>query len=134
MVTELNNDDLHTINVNQTSGVEKIQPVQSAKAKQNLPAYGKALPPEVASMSTENKAHEPEKSRLDEAVRGLNEHVKTIQRELQFSVDKESGKTIIKVMDKETSEVIRQIPSDEALSVARQLSEGAELELFSSYT
>lgn len=40
---------------------------------------------------------------------------------LQFSIDKDSGKTIVKVVDSQTSEVIRQIPSEELVSLARNM-------------
>jgi len=40
---------------------------------------------------------------------------------LQFSIDEDTGKTIIKVMDVHTEEVIRQIPTEEAVKIARTL-------------
>ena len=134
MVTELNKDDLYTINVNQTSGVEKVRPVTTVAAKQNLPGSGNTLPSSAANSGVTDGAKDADSSELEKAVEGLNNHVQSVQRELQFSVDQDSGRTVIKVMDMETQEVIRQIPSEEALSVARHLNEGAELELFSSYT
>ncbi len=39
---------------------------------------------------------------------------------LEFSVDKETGTTIIKVLDVETGEVVRQIPPEEVLAFMRQ--------------
>jgi flagellar protein FlaG len=38
---------------------------------------------------------------------------------LQFSLDKDSGKTVVKVMDTETNEVIRQIPTEEVLALSQ---------------
>ena len=38
---------------------------------------------------------------------------------LQFSLDKDSGKTVVKVMDTDTNEVIRQIPSEEVLAISK---------------
>ncbi|MCW5626594.1 MAG: flagellar protein FlaG [Burkholderiales bacterium] len=40
---------------------------------------------------------------------------------LEFSLDDETGKTVVRVVDKETQEVIRQFPSEEMLAVARNL-------------
>lgn len=40
---------------------------------------------------------------------------------LQFTIDKDSGKTVVKVVDSATSEVIRQIPSEELLALARHM-------------
>lgn len=40
---------------------------------------------------------------------------------LEFTIDKDSGKTVVKVVDASTSELIRQIPSEELLSLARNM-------------
>ncbi len=42
-------------------------------------------------------------------------------RTLNFSVDEESGKPVVKVIDFETKEVIRQIPSEEVLTMAKAI-------------
>jgi len=57
---------------------------------------------------------------LQSAVTKMNEHVQSLQRNLQFSVDDESGLSVVTVMDRETEEVIRQIPSEEMLALARR--------------
>lgn len=40
---------------------------------------------------------------------------------LEFSIDKDSGKTVVKVVDASTSQIIRQIPSEELLTLARNM-------------
>jgi len=40
---------------------------------------------------------------------------------LEFSIDKELGVTIVKVLDVESGEVVRQIPPEETLNYLRQL-------------
>lgn len=40
---------------------------------------------------------------------------------LQFSVDKDTGKTIIRVTDRESGELIRQIPSQELVDIAKSI-------------
>ena len=62
---------------------------------------------------------------IDEVVSGLNEMVQNLHRNLQFTVDEESGETIIKVVDSETDEVVRQIPSEEIVRLHRQMKEVA---------
>lgn len=59
---------------------------------------------------------------LLEAVAQLNDFVKNSPSDLQFSVDKESGMRIIKVVDAETKEVIRQIPAEEIVEIAKAIS------------
>ena len=66
---------------------------------------------------------EAEKSVADgeeirEAVSQLNEFVQGIRRELQFSVDEDSGRTVIRVYNTDTDELVRQIPSEEVLQAA----------------
>ena len=62
---------------------------------------------------------------LDEVVSGLNKMVQNLHRNLQFSVDDESGETIIKVIDSETNEVVRQIPSEEVVKLRQRMKEAA---------
>ena len=40
---------------------------------------------------------------------------------LRFSIDEDTGKTIIKVVDTHTDEVIRQFPTEQAIEIARTL-------------
>lgn len=72
---------------------------------------GQSLPPD---------AQQPA-AKLDQVVKQLNEYAQTINREVQFSIDKDSGRTLIKVVDSRTMEVIRQIPSEEVLALDRNL-------------
>ncbi len=58
---------------------------------------------------------------LQEAVQATNAFVKPINSEIQFSIDKETGTTVVKVTNVATREVIRQIPSEEMLNIARAL-------------
>ncbi len=60
---------------------------------------------------------------LNAAVQQMNTYVQNIQRDLQFSVDEESGRNVVKVIDSKSKEVIRQIPSEEVLALARQWAE-----------
>ena len=64
---------------------------------------------------------EETKDRLENSVQRLNELVSSVQRDLQFSIDQQSGKTVITVLDSSTEEIIRQIPSEEVLTLARNI-------------
>jgi flagellar protein FlaG len=67
-----------------------------------------------------------EKEELEEAVNSLNEFAQSVKRQLEFSVDKDSGKTIVKVIDSETGETIRDIPSEEVRSMQKHMKELSE--------
>lgn len=58
---------------------------------------------------------------LQQALHDLSSHVQNLQRSLQFSVDRESGETVVKIVDTETHEVIRQIPSEELLVITHRM-------------
>lgn len=64
---------------------------------------------------------------VEKAVENINDHLQSLGRDLSFSVDNDSGRTIIKVMDSETDEVIRQIPSEEVLNLAQYLQDVSDL-------
>ena len=62
-----------------------------------------------------------EASKVEQAVSQVNEFVQNLNRDLQFTVDEDSGRTVIKVLDTETKQVIRQIPPEELLRIANYL-------------
>lgn len=64
---------------------------------------------------------QPDAAQLQAAVSKLNDHVQNVQRNLSFSVDKDSGQTVIRVYDAQTNEVIRQLPPDETLKMAASI-------------
>jgi len=51
----------------------------------------------------------------------LETYLRSVGRSLHFSIDEQSGETVVSVRDAETGEVIRQIPSAEALRLAQAL-------------
>ncbi len=71
---------------------------------------------------------------LTEAVTQINDFVQSIQRELHFSIDDESGDAIVKVIDKKTNELVRQIPPEDVMEMLKNLGkdEGFSLILKSS--
>ena len=64
---------------------------------------------------------QPGRKELDKAVEAVNEFVGTVNTDLRFSVDDETGRTVVKVMDVNTKEVIKQYPSEEMLAIAKAL-------------
>ena len=58
---------------------------------------------------------------VEQAVKSLNDFTAMVAQDVQFSLDEQSGKTIVKVVDTQTQEVLRQFPSAEALSIARSI-------------
>ena len=86
----------------------------AARPETAAPASGKDVP-----------APAPKIADLKKMVERLNEFVSDVQRDLKFSVDDASGRTVITVYHAETGEIVRQIPSEEALQIARAVAEGS---------
>jgi flagellar protein FlaG len=77
-------------------------------------ASGQLLPPGRVEQTVDAK-------QVESAVSKISDFVQNFQRDLQFSIDEDSGRTIIEVVDSETKQVIRQIPSEETLRMAELL-------------
>lgn len=63
----------------------------------------------------------PSEDQLTQSLKSINDLLQSRSPDLEFSVDKDSDRTIVKVVDKKTLEVIRQMPSEEALQIAKAL-------------
>ncbi|MDR2689569.1 MAG: flagellar protein FlaG [Azoarcus sp.] len=63
---------------------------------------------------------------VQESVDKLNEFVRPYVTSLRFSIDKDLGKVVVKIMDNETQEIIKQFPSEEALELAKTLTEALD--------
>jgi len=78
-----------------------------------------------------NPGNSGEAARLEQAVQEsvekLNEFIRPYVTSLQFSVDKDLGKVVVKIMDSETKEVIKQIPSEDVLELTKALGKVAGL-------
>ena len=123
MTTEIETSDIRAFSDRRVTAIDKLDRV---KAVQELPDGGKQLPPEKSKIAdtTEN---------LDQAADLMNSRAQTIHRQLQFSIDENSGRTVITVLNSETQEIIRQIPEEEALHLASKLVQGGDLEIFDTF-
>lgn len=98
-------------------GSSVVRPVKTdstaqpaAAPRQELPGSGQTLP-----------ASAPQVADVQQAVSRLNDYAQALRRDLQFSIDKSSGSTVIKVVDSNSGETIRQIPSEVMLAIAQSL-------------
>ena len=92
---------------NNSSQLVKSESVDTGKA---LPSNGKASPQPVDNPTE-----------ISEAVDQINDFIQTVDRNLSFSMDDASGKTVIKVIDSDSGQLIRQIPNEEVLALASHL-------------
>ncbi len=114
----------------ETRGGERTE-AKSSPALQS----GNQLPQQeannVSDVTTAGKADET-RDQLANAVAKLNDYVQTVQRDLEFTLDEESGKSVIMVVDRSSLEIIRQIPAEITLTLAQKLNNEEPLYLFSA--
>ncbi|HEY8099806.1 MAG TPA: flagellar protein FlaG [Burkholderiaceae bacterium] len=60
-------------------------------------------------------------AQVTQAIKDINKSMEGLSQGLEFSVDKDTNETVVKVIDQETKEVIRQMPTKEALEIAKAL-------------
>ena len=76
----------------------------------------------AASADTGNTATAtPDRGTVEKAVEKLNQSTQFTSQGLRFSIDDETGKTVIKVIDSATENVVRQIPTVDALALAHAI-------------
>lgn len=91
-------------------------------ADQSVPIA--AVKPAVAAATApapETAAPPAGSAQLAQAVGHLNQTMKTRESGLEFSIDEESHRTVVRVIDQQTKELIRQMPSAEALEISKAL-------------
>lgn len=105
--------------------IRNAAPVAAPSAgKPDNQGTGKALPqgsPTGGEKLPEKAAPAPTPARIEQAVQQIQSYLNDTQRQLQFQVDSDSGRTIVRVVNPETQEVIRQIPGEEMLKLARAI-------------
>jgi len=66
-----------------------------------------------------------DREQLEVAAQKLQEFIGEINHSVQFHVDEDSGRDVIKVVDKNSGDVIKQYPSEEVLGLVSKLSQTA---------
>ena len=84
-------------------------------------AEGASAPVQTAQAVTSPSKTEASRQAVEDAVKSVNDFLKPINDSIRFSVDDETGISVIKVIDISTKDVIRQFPSEEMLSIAKAI-------------
>ena len=107
-----------------SSVVTELKSSGSTQRQGTALVEGKKLPPEMVEAQQQSQEVSQEKAK--EVVEQLNKHAQAVNRDLFFSVDEDSGKTVIKVVNADTAELVRQIPSEEVLRLSETIRESIE--------
>lgn len=80
-------------------------------------AENQALPAPSQTLSNEE---------VERTVDEIRRHIAPVDQNLLFTIDKETGKTIVRLIDSSTKEILRQIPSEELVAIARALGKSSQ--------
>ena len=108
-----------------TSSINRLDLLPPAPAPVATPASGKTAdappaPPVVAGKDTAS-SRVPSKTELKNSVDAINRFLQD-NSEVRFSIDEDSGISVVKVIDTETKKVLRQFPSEQSLEIGKNLS------------
>ena len=107
-------------------GNNNVQPATTLGEK-NIPitestaAAKSVAPPAETVAAVQQPTSIPSMPQVAQAVKRINKMMESLGQSLEFSVDSDSQRTVVKVVDQETREVIRQMPTEEALQIAKAL-------------
>lgn len=82
------------------------------------PSVAVELPQIAVKQAAEQQ---PSSEQLKNVVDNINKTLRQSNRNLEFSVDSDTKKQMVKLVDTETGDVIRQFPSEEALAISRAI-------------
>ena len=124
---------------NQIQGIQGTQSQSSQSTQSTQVSQVVAIQEQYQrhmTVNTERKSGEGVQSTntisMDEVQQAVNELNAKIERQsvqVNFDVDDETGRIVVKVKDVETGDVLRQIPSEEMLEFARNASRGVGVTL-----
>ena len=110
------------INTNVLSSGSPPAPAVDPSARQARAAeHSSATAAQTEHAVSANQKAEASRQEVEDAVKQVNDFLKPINNSLEFQLDKDSGKTIVKVIDNTTQDVIRQFPSEEMLTIAKAI-------------
>lgn len=94
-------------------------PQISQAAQPAAAAPVKSEPRPVAVSPAPNAPQQPSLEELKSAVAFINQAMQQANRNLEFSVDTDTKKTVVKMVDTSTGELLRQFPSETTLAISR---------------
>tara|TARA_R110001592_G_scaffold19467_1_gene79805 strand:+ start:809 stop:1240 length:432 start_codon:yes stop_codon:yes gene_type:complete len=116
------------VNSSRADNVENDFQVKESAATQNRTAElqtEKKAPELVAKVNSAEQQNKDliSSEQLERVAQKLQEFVGKMNKGLEFSVDKDSGRDVIKVIDKNSGDLIKQYPTEEVLDLVAKLSE-----------
>ena len=99
----------------------------TTRVDQSIPIAGavtttvKENPAVMTSSAVQQPDAASAQSQVGQALQSINQALQKLSSNLEFTVDADSNRTIVKVMDTQTQEIIRQMPSVEAIEISKAM-------------
>ncbi len=97
--------------------------VPGTGSKVTVESLQRAKPERVEAVPAQSAL---DRTELASKVENLNQ---LVQRNLEFSVDEDTGRSVVRVIDSNTGEVVRQIPPEQILHVISQVQKASDGQL-----
>jgi flagellar protein FlaG len=94
------------------AGLPAVSVAASEQPQKRQAPAAEAKPAETTEASAEQ---------IQSAINKIQQSVPLAQQNMQFSVDDETGKTVVSITDKDSGELIRQVPSEELMEIAKNI-------------
>ena len=96
-------------------------PVAAPKTEAAPVELQQAAAKAVAGQQATQQNTPPTAAQVQSAVDSINKVMVQNNSNVEFSIDEESKRTIVKVVESKTGDVIRQFPSEEVLAISRAI-------------
>jgi len=100
-------------------------PAYTADVVQTTAAAEPVGAAQIVAQGTQNAqsaATQPSQAKVEKAIEEINKAMKSLSQDgLEFSVDKDTNFSVVKIIDKQTNQVIRQLPSQATIEIAKAL-------------
>ena len=116
-VTSANATTVANVATSSAKTLEQLSAPSIKQAPTDAEVIAKVLSTEFKP-SNVNQASQPTQEVIAKTAKQMESFVQSMGRELNFSVDKASGYSVVRVVNPQTGEVIRQLPSEELLKIA----------------
>jgi flagellar protein FlaG len=113
--------DVKPVGNNNTQPGQRVSDTGNFRADLPSIAARQAAAPVQTVNAVQQAAEAPKMGDVENAIKKINDAMKAMSRNLEFSIDSDSNRPVVKVVDQETNEVIRQMPTPEAIEIAKAL-------------
>jgi flagellar protein FlaG len=118
-----NSDNSLVNSSNLTSDKAERSALHKAEAENDLAKNTARIEEQSKSNASEaSKTPAMTPKQLEKVAQQLQDFMGEMNRSLEFLVDKDSGRDVIKVLDKSTGDLVKQYPSEEVLGIISKLS------------